>query len=134
MTLQTKTVHSKLDWDLPWPGINPGGFIGKQALEKQRGKTLERRLVQFVFEDPEPLIYHEEPIFRDGELVGRITSAMFGHTLGGCVGLGYVNCTDGVTADYINSGNFEIEVAGERFAARASLRPLYDPRSERPKV
>ena len=125
-------LEAGLGFAVAWD--KPGGFIGKEALEKQRGRTLQRRLVQFVFEDPEPLIYHEEPIFRDGELVGRITSAMFGHTLGGCVGLGYVNCADGVTPDYINSGKFEIEVAGERFAARASLRPLYDPRSERPKA
>ena len=112
----------------------PDGFIGRAALEAQRGKPLARRLVQFAFQDPEPLIYHEEPIYRDDELVGRITSAMFGHTIGSCVGLGYVSCKDGVTQEFIESGEFAIEVAGERFGVNASLRPMYDPRSVRPKA
>ena len=90
--------------------------------------------MQFAFEDPEPLIYHEEPIYRDGSLVGRVTSGMYGYTLGSCVGLGYVSSDDGVTADYVNSGNYEIEVAGERFPVKASLRPMYDPSSARPKA
>ena len=111
-----------------------GGFIGKEALAKARSMPRKRRLVQFALEDTEPLIYHEEPIYRDGEIVGRTTSGMYGHTLGSCIGLGYVNCEDGITADFVNSGNYEIEVAGERVAARASLRPMYDPKSERPKV
>ncbi len=125
-------LEAGLGFALAWD--KPGGFIGREALIPHRGQTLERRLVQFAFEDPEPLIYHEEPIFRDGNLVGRITSAMFGHSLGTCVGLGYVNCRDGVSSQYIESGNFEIEVAGERFAAKASLRPMYDPKSLRPKA
>ena len=41
---------------------------------------------------------------------------------------------DGVDADFVKSGSYQIEVAGERFAARASLRPLYDPKAERVKA
>ncbi len=111
-----------------------GGFIGKEALTELRAQTPKRRLVQFLFEDPEPLIYHEEPIYRDDQIVGRVTSGMYGYALGACVGLGYVGCEDGATADFINSGSYEIEVAGERFPVKASLRPMYDPRSERPKA
>ena len=125
-------LEAGLGFAVSWD--KPGGFIGKEAIERQRGKPLQRRLVQFAFEDPQPLIYHEEPIFRDGELVGRITSAMFGHTIGSCVGLGYINCQDGVTPEFISSGQFEIEVACERFPVKASLRPMYDPKSERPKT
>ena len=125
-------LEAGLGFAVAWD--KPGGFIGREAIEPLRGRPLTRRLVQFAFKDPEPLIYHEEPIYRDGDLVGRITSAMFGHTVGGCVGLGYVNCPDGVTAQYIDAGAFEIEVAGERFAAKASLRPMYDPKSQRPKA
>ena len=59
---------------------------------------------------------------------------MYGHTLGGAVALGYVENPDGVDADYVQSGAYEIEIAGVRYPATASLRPLYDPKSERIKA
>jgi 4-methylaminobutanoate oxidase (formaldehyde-forming) len=110
-------------------------FIGRDALlrQKEAGK-LTKRLVQFALDDPEPLLYHNEPITRDGEAVGYLTSGNYGHHLGRAVGLGYVNHPDGVTADWVKSGAYEIEVACERFAAQASLRPMYDPKAERVKV
>ena len=86
-----------------------------------------RRLVQFLLEDPDPLMYHAEPIYRDGEYVGYTSSAMFGYTLGGAVGMGYVNHPEGVTNAFMDAGKFEIEVEGVRYAAAASLRPMYDP-------
>jgi 4-methylaminobutanoate oxidase (formaldehyde-forming) len=110
-------------------------FIGRDALlrQKEAGK-LTKRLVQFALDDPEPLLYHNEPVFRDGEAVGYLTSGNYGHHLGRAVGLGYVNHPDGVTADWVNAGSYEIEVACERFTAQASLRPMYDPKAERVKV
>ncbi len=99
-----------------------------------RESTPTRRLVQFALVDPGPLLYHEEPIWRDGVVVGSTTSAMYGHTLGGSVALGYVAHAGGVSAQFVDSGNYEIEIAGERHAARASLRPMYDPRAERVKA
>ncbi len=68
------------------------------------------------------------------EIVGYLTSGNYGHHLGRAVGLGYVGHPDGVDAGFVNSGSYEIEVAGECFAARASLRPLYDPKAERVKA
>ncbi len=109
-----------------------GGFIGREALLRQREQGIRRRLVVLTLEDPEPLLYHNEPIWRDGRLVGRITSAAFGHTIGRSVGLGYVTREDGpVTEDWLRAGRFEVEVALERLPARASLRAPYDPANER---
>jgi glycine cleavage system aminomethyltransferase T len=106
----------------------PGGFIGREALLRQKERGPTRRLVQFVLEDVEPLLYHNEPILCDGEIVGRITSGMFGHTIGRAIGLGYVeNHGEAVTAEFIQGSQFEIEVAGARLRAEASLKPLYDP-------
>ena len=100
--------------------------------QKERGLT--RRLVQFVMEDAETLLYHNEPILCDGEIVGRITSGMFGHTIGRAIGLGYVeNRGEAVTAEFIQGGQFEIEVAGATLRAKASLEPLYDPENLRVK-
>ncbi|MDG2375722.1 MAG: FAD-dependent oxidoreductase [Woeseiaceae bacterium] len=109
----------------------PDGFIGKDALLKQQEEGLHRRLVQFRLEDPEPLLYHNEPIWREDKIVGHITSGAYGHTLGGCVGLGYVHTEPGKSDDDVMGVNYEIEVATERFAAEASLSPMYDPGNEK---
>ena len=110
----------------------PGGFIGRSALLRQKESgILEFRLVQFLLEDPEPLLHGGETIISDGKRVGYIRSGGYGHTLGGSVGLGQVENEEGVTAEFIKSGNFEIEVASVRYPARASLRPLYDPQNIR---
>ena len=108
-----------------------GGFIGRDALLAQREQGLSRRLLQFRLEDPQPLVYHNEPIWRDGTLVGHITSGAYGHTLGSCLGLGYVSVANGSPPQVALEGAYEIEVAGRRFAAEASLKPLYDPANAR---
>jgi len=87
--------------------------------------------VMFTLADPEPLLLGDEPIWRDGVLVGRITSGAYGHTLGRSVGMGYVSHAGGVDAAFVRSGRWELELATERFAAAASLEPPYDPRSAR---
>ena len=108
-------------------------FIGRDAVLKKKETGLENRLVQFLLEESEPLLYHNEPIIRDGEIVGYLSSGNYGHTLGAAVGLGYVPCA-GETADQVLGSTYEIDVAGVRVKAKASLRPMYDPKSERVKV
>ncbi len=113
----------------------PGGFLGKAALlEQKQQKPLTKRLVQFLLEDPEPLLYHDEPILVDGEINGITTSAMYGHTLGGAVAMGYLTNKDGVTADWIAGRQIEIRIGADKYAAKASLKPMYDPKSERVKA
>jgi 4-methylaminobutanoate oxidase (formaldehyde-forming) len=80
--------------------------------------------------DPEPLLFHNEPVLRDGKFVGTVTSGNYGHHLGGAVGLGYIPC-EGQGAEEILSSRYEIEIAGKRFAAQVSLAPMYDPKAER---
>ena len=110
----------------------PGGFVGREAFLRQKESgILASRLVQFLLEDPEPLLYGSEPIYRNGERVGYLGSGGYGHTLGGAMGLGSVENESGVTAEFVRSGRYEIEVAGVRNPAQASLRPMYDPKGER---
>ena len=112
-----------------------GELNGRSRLQQQKEEGVSKRLVQFALEDENYLLYHNEPIWRDNEMVGYITSGMFGHTIGAAIGLGYVkNNGERVTADFIKSGNYEIEVANVRVPARASLRPFYDPKSGRVKA
>jgi 4-methylaminobutanoate oxidase (formaldehyde-forming) len=103
-----------------------GDFIGRAAVEARRAAGLDRRLVQFRLMDPEPLLFHNEAIVRDGAIVGVLTSGGYGHALGGAVGLGYVPCRGESAAEMLAS-RYEIEIAGMRHAAQASLRPMYDP-------
>ncbi|MEM7545262.1 MAG: FAD-dependent oxidoreductase [Pseudomonadota bacterium] len=107
-------------------------FIGRDAVLRKREQGLQTRLVQFLLDDPEPLLYHNEPIVRNGEIVSYLTSGAYGHTVGGAMGMGYVPSA-GETAAEMLASSFEIEVAGTRVAARASLKPHYDPTSERVK-
>src|SRR5262249_10354534 len=106
-------------------------FVGREALLSQRGRRLEKRLVSLALEDPAPLLYHVEPIWRDGRLVGRVASGAYGHTLGRAVALGYVTDKDGIDEHWIATGRFEIEVALTRYPARAGLAAFYDPTGRR---
>lgn len=123
-------LEAGLGFAVAWE--KPGGFIGRDALLAQRAEGLpKRRLAQFLLDDPEPLLYGNEPILRDGRWVGYVRAGGYGHTLGASVGLGNVEDESGVSVESIEDARFEIDIAGRRFAARASLRPMYDPRRER---
>jgi glycine cleavage system aminomethyltransferase T/glycine/D-amino acid oxidase-like deaminating enzyme len=113
----------------------PGGFIGREALLATRAQgSLPKRMVQVRLADDSPgapLLYHEEPIVRDGSIVGSIKSGAWGHRLNKSLGMGYVSCTGGVSNDWLESGHWEIEVACTRYPAQVQLEPWYDPRGER---
>jgi 4-methylaminobutanoate oxidase (formaldehyde-forming) len=110
-----------------------GDFIGRDAVLKKREEGLKRRLVQFRLEDPEPMLFHNEALIRDGKMVSYLTSGNYGHFLGAAVGLAYVPCEGESAADVLAS-SYEIEVAGKRHKAVASLKPMYDPKAERVKA
>ena len=106
----------------------PGGFIGREALLKDRKAGPAKRLLQFRLLDPQPLLYHNEPIWHEDDLVGYVTSGAYGHTLGGAIGLGYV---DTARAPNPPEAGFSIEVAGDHIPADVSSRPMYDPGNRR---
>ena len=108
-------------------------FIGRDAVLKKKETGLDNRLLQFKLTDSAPLLYHNEPILRNGDIVGYLSSGGYGHTLGAAIGLGYVPCKGETAADVLAS-SYEIDVAGVRVKATASLRSMYDPKSERVKV
>ena len=112
----------------------PSGFIGREALLCQRDqRPLAKRLIQVRLDagSNPPLLYHEEPILKDGRIVGAITSGSYGHRVGASLGMGYVRCDDGVTAEWLAADGIEVEVACARYPATAQLRPFYDPKNTR---
>jgi 4-methylaminobutanoate oxidase (formaldehyde-forming) len=129
-------LESGLGFTVAWD--KPGGFIGHEALLKQRSRgPLVKRLVQVLLVDDSagaPLLYHEEPIVRDGIIVGSIKSGAWGHRLHKSLGMGYVSCPEGVSKGWLESGRWEVEVACRRFPARVQLEAWYDPKNERIKA
>jgi 4-methylaminobutanoate oxidase (formaldehyde-forming) len=113
------------------PPSRLGDFIGRDAVLARRAAGVTRHLLQFRLEDPAPLLYHTEPILKDGSIAGFLTSGGYGHTLGAAVGLGYVSCSPGQTARDLALARYEIEVAGARMPAIASDAPFYDPKGAR---
>ena len=111
--------------------LDKGDFIGRDAVLRRKEEGLRRRLLQFRLADPEPLLYHNEPILRDGAIAGYLTSGNYGHFLGAAIGLGYVAVEPGEGADDIAASAWQIEVAGRRVAAAASLEAMHDPRARR---
>jgi len=111
-------------------GLHKPAFTGRDAVLRKRDAGLDRRLLQFRLQDPEPLLYHNEPILRDGRIVGHLSSGAYGHFLGAAIGMGYVPAPGESPQDLLAS-RWEIDVAGTRVAAEASLRPLHDPKGER---
>ncbi|MBS9717979.1 FAD-dependent oxidoreductase [Pseudohalocynthiibacter aestuariivivens] len=108
-------------------------FIGRDAVLAKKESGLVNRLLQFKLQDSEPLLYHNEPVIRDGEIVGYLSSGNYGHTLGAAIGMGYVPCKGESAVDVLAS-NYEIDVMGTRVKADVSLKPMYDPKAERTKV
>ena len=108
-----------------------GPFIGREAVVARKQAGLQKRLLSFKLVDPEPLLFHGEPIMRDGVISGYLTSGNYGHFLGAAVGLGYVPVRDGESLSQMLASTYEIEVAGKLCRAEVSAKPLYDPKSEK---
>lgn len=108
-------------------------FIGRDAVLRKEATGLHRKMLQFRLKDPQPLLFHNEAIVQNGKIVGPVTSGNYGHFLGGAIGMGYVPAR-GQSDDDILGARYEIEVAGQRHEASASLVPMHDPKGERIKA
>ncbi|MBI4883114.1 MAG: FAD-dependent oxidoreductase [Actinobacteria bacterium] len=127
--------HSPLEAGLGWAVKLKSGaaFKGREAIEAQKATGLKKMLATFTA-SPECVLLGRETIYRNGERVGWLTSGGFGYTIGKSIGLGYVRNPDGVTAEWVLDGAYELEVATERVRAEVSLQPLYDPTNTRVKA
>ncbi len=126
-------LEAGLGFTIAWK--KSGGFIGQEALVKQQALPhLPKRMVCIALNDDSPsapMIYHEEPIYRDGVIVGSTTSGAWGHRVNKSLGLGYVKAEQGVTKDWIASGHWEIELAWKKYPSNVQLGCFYDPKSAR---
>jgi heterotetrameric sarcosine oxidase gamma subunit len=121
-----------LDFTIAW---DKPAFIGKDAMVIQRDSGIRAsRMVQVLVQDPEPLLYGHEQLYRDGEHVGEVRNGAYGHTLGGGVGLAIIEREEDITDDFIGSGAWELDIVGRRYPVAVSLRPMYDPTRARIKA
>lgn len=122
--------------------LEKGNFIGRETVIRQgeelkAKKGLPRRLVQVLLQDPLPMMYHGELLWRNDQCVGEVRAASYGHTLGGSVGLAMIEPKDSsvlVNKSYLDEGVWQVEVAGTKYAAKVSLTPMYDPKNSRIRV
>ncbi len=127
ITDEDTPLEAGLGFAVAWD--KAGGFIGREALAAQREQPRFKRLVQFRLEDPNRLLYHDEPIWAGGELAGRTSSGMWSYVENRPLAMGYLHHPGGVTNDWVTNTAFEIEVAGTRLPATASLASFYPSRA-----
>ncbi len=126
-------IEAGLGFAVAWD--KPEGFIGDVALAKHRGQKLQtKRLVCIALQDQSeaaPMMYHEEPVYRNGVIVGSTTSGAWGHRINRSLALGYVKHAEGVTKDWIASGTWDVEIAWKKYPAIVQLESFYDPKNSR---
>ena len=106
-------------------------FLGRAAVEKAKAEGPRRKLVGFGVDAPEAMLWGGELVLRDGAVAGQVTSAAWGETVGGCVGLAYVRASDDsvINAEWVKAGSYQVNVGGELYPISVALRPIYDPTS-----
>ncbi len=131
ITDEDTPVEAGLGFTICWD--KPVEFNGRRALAAQREQPRTKRLVQLRIEDPDLLTYHDEPLYRDEAVVGRISSSMWSATQNRCCAMGYVEHHEAVTKDWLDSGSWETNIAGRRVPVSTSIRSWFDPNNQRPK-
>ncbi|MXW76447.1 MAG: FAD-dependent oxidoreductase [Acidimicrobiaceae bacterium] len=131
ITDEDTPLEAGLGFTVAWD--KPVDFNGRAALEAQRGQPRTKRLIQLRIEDPDLLTYHDEPLYRDGVVVGRISSSMWSATQNRCCAMGYVTHHEAVTKDWLDSGSWETNIASRRVPVSTSIRSWFDPQNQRPK-
>ncbi len=125
-------VEAGLGFAIAW---RKPDFIGKSAITTQKTNPSQpKRFVCLALEDQSaaaPMMYHEEPIYRNGVLVGSTTSGAWGHRIGKSLGLGYVKNADGVTKEWLTSAKWEVEIAWKKYPAIVQFESFYDSKNER---
>jgi 4-methylaminobutanoate oxidase (formaldehyde-forming) len=120
-------LEAGLGFTVAWD--KPGGFVGRDALlvAKAAGPPKDR-VVGLMIEEAEADLFGNEPVSLAGERVGYVRAAAYGYTVGGPVALAQVRCEDGVTGEWLKSGDFTVAADEREWPARLQIAPFYDPK------
>ncbi len=102
-----------------------GGFVGVEAAAAEKASGGKMRLTAFAIDATDADAIGDEPIWRDGKVIGWVTSGGYGHCVGQSLALGYIK------REHADADTFEIEIIGERKPARRLATPAYDPKGAR---
>jgi 4-methylaminobutanoate oxidase (formaldehyde-forming) len=120
-------IEAGLGFAVAWD--KPGGFTGRDALLAARQAGPPRhRVVGLIVDDPAADLFGNEPVLLGGDWVGYVRAAAYGYTVGGPVALAQVACEDGVTAEWLKSGDFLVRSDQRDWPARLQIAPFYDPK------
>lgn len=105
--------------------LDKGYFLGRDALLKAKN-NVRRRLCCMTFDEPDAVALGREPILVDGRVVGYVTSANYGYSVGKYIVYGYL------LHEYATPGaKVEVQYFGRRYPATVATEPLFDPENER---
>lgn len=108
--------------------LTKNDFIGRDAAAQEKADGPHKRLVTFAVAAKGIDVMGNEPIYRDGAIVGYVTSGMYAHHADRSVAMGYVPADQ---SENHADGAFHIEVFGEMLPATILAEPLFDPKAER---
>ena len=103
-------------------------FIGKEALLAEKARAPKTRIVSILLDDREAVPLGNEPVYLDGRIVGKTTSAAFGYRVQQPVALAAVDATAAIQGASLS---VEVDLAGERFAGELTQAPAFDPKGSR---
>ena len=106
--------------------LDKGEFVGREALVRQRRDGVPQRFVTLAVEADDADALGNEPIYRDGRLVGRATAGAYGHAVKKSLALAYVEPEAAAPGTAL-----EIEILGDRRAAEVIEPSPHDPENAR---
>ncbi len=102
-------------------------FRGRAALEAEKQRGVAKRFCTLVIEAGEQDPPYMSTIWKDGAIVGELTSGYYGHRVGACIGLGMLKAEVNVAGTAV-----EVEIFGRRYPAVVQAdQPLWDAKNER---
>ena len=120
----TNPFQAGLDFAIDWDS----DFIGKQALVPLRDKIPEFRVVSIRLDDPQALPLGNEPVYLNGLIIGKTTSAAFGYRIGKPVAIAQIKTSPGQSLADLP---VEVDIARNNFSGTISSRCAYDPKGQR---
>jgi 4-methylaminobutanoate oxidase (formaldehyde-forming) len=117
-------LEAGLDFAICWDKA----FIGREALIRRRDQGVTSQMVVLILDDAEAVPIGNEPVYYHGEIIGKTTSAAFGHRVGRPVALAYLEAS---CIGAAQGAHVEVDIAQERFAANVSLEAVFDPKGTR---
>lgn len=102
-----------------------GEYLGKLVIDRLRTTGIKKQFVRLHLDSSIPL-WGLEVIYRDNQLVGYLRRGETEYSCKSAIGHGYIKHPDGgsITKEFLENGNFELEVKGKRYAVEPKLLTL----------